>query len=308
MVYSIKKVFRTFSLFTILCLILCSIAPVTYAQVCGGGYARGQRSAVVSQDSLVSDVLTRMAELAEISSNATLSSAQRLAYNEEFNALKTAINDVHVYLGEEFTDRSRQFFNDVIDVNYLLLSDANLLGPDTDSAVSNARNALIKINEALVTARLCLRNSYDRVTISGVPNDRRCAGGFNEDDWRFPTQRFIPLRDTLRELAKIVSESVGPLSVLDRKLQQADVDFIRGEIMTFGVGFPKASNRTNNFITKVFNPVFLGLEFITVDGATSEEANENALLARRLVFEALSTSERCLFVPVRVRGTVRFVD
>ncbi len=271
------------------------------AQVCAQGYERSDREMVKEQFPLIETVLNRMAGLAEMSASSTVPVASRLGWENQFKDLQhylASYGDLRLW-GASL--RASRFMSTVVSPSYLGLSKLTLRGSTVAKSQENSRKALDALNSAIDTAHSCLWLSWDHHEISGTPDDNQCAGGFDKADEARILKIYMEAITTLERMSQI-SVTVGwsVLSTSQRALYESDFVFERegldilGETAVSGV-----SARTQNFVSKIVNPIFLGLNTATVTGSTIAQAQQNAQDAWGSVNKGKMTLESCWFYSVK---------
>lgn len=272
------------------------VSPKLHAQVCASGYDRPDRTVVKIQFSEIEPVLLRMAELAEMSTNGTLSHTQRSALENEFIALREEISRFGDELRPLASSRTNQFLSEVIDAEYLELNALTIQGSTTLEAQENSRTSLDGIVNALSKLMLCIWGSWERHNIELSKFDGRlCAGGYDRSDRILVTRKARGVKLILSKMAKLAQYSATQvLSSSQRLAAQFDFEFAREQLDILGsIYHPRASQRTNYFLNTLIDPGYLDLMQLQIDGATISESQANAKRALNSVNNALTTALTC---------------
>jgi hypothetical protein len=279
-------------------IVLCAVLGLlgeTSAQVCSVGYDRSERRPIQASGDRVSELFDRMAQLAEMSASETISMTQRLALENEFHALKDALREAGDRNRPRLSVRGNTFLHEVIDPDYLGLTELRLRGDSIAESQQLARIALDAVNQARSLLTFCLSGSWDRVALVGTPNDGPRGGGYSRADRRIVSREIRGAQASLSTLAWIAHQSAnGVFSTTQRAIQQFDFEFTREDIELRGRGnFPGVSRRTRTFLRTVIDPTFLGIDQSVVNGESIEESHVNAGAALERVRGALSNLDRC---------------
>jgi len=290
---------RLWSCALILCLFFASSVS---AQICAGGYDRNDRAVVVAQDTQADYLLSRMADVAELSANGVFSVTQRLALLNEFEALRAALGTFGDSDRNGVSGRTNQFLGAVIDANYLGLASLTVIGGTIEESQSNARIALDGVNLARAALKTCLWGSWERHPIVGSPNDGVCAGGYSPRDFLQVQRQINAARGILNRMRQLAYKAAnGAFSVSQRNLLNFDFEYLREDLDILGSRYrPFASSKTNQFLSTLIDPVFLGLMTSTLSGQYILEAQDNARAALAAIGSAFSTLSNCS--SIRPRG------
>lgn len=279
-----------------LCLALFgTTATNALSQICANGYDRDDRPIVLNQYQPVSAHLTRMAELALISANEDYSPTQRMALNNEFSAHRQFIEDYGDRYRPRLSQRSNAFIADVIDPDFLSLSDKTLLGATYEEALDHIRLALDAVNQASSQIQFCLAASWERIQIVNSNDPRQCVGGYDRTDRRIVERDIERAQKILEELAYYASTIAnGVFSEIQRNTIDAEFEFARENLEILGQrNRPAASRRTNYFLRNLIDPAHLGVLSAILTGPTIAEAQANASAALAAVRNAQQNLRRC---------------
>lgn len=274
------------------------LAPIaTYSQSCNGGHERLIRSAMVTTGKEPVQILVRMAALAELSANGNYSQPQRSALDNEFVALAQEIDRIGNDGDPAFGARGNSFLNSTIDTSFLQLSSQRLLGSTIEESQILSRQALDAVNSAQVTLLLCMGGSWDRIIVSGSPNQGNCAGGYSRADRIRVREVLAETKKILNKLERMAQQGASAIESLNlRQVRQDDFDYQREEIELLSnsvIRIWPTTLQTRNFLQTVIDAMYLGIDQSTLMGRSALEAQLNSQRAFQDIIAAKATIDLC---------------
>lgn len=279
-------------------LVFLALAVNAQAQICGSGYSRSERGRILQILPRIERFLTDMANIAEVTANRsdlTLSEIQSL--NDRYQELKSDLNTFSQIDRRFLSQRGNLFVSKVSNSDFLQISNTLVGGLTNLESQANSRLALDALNNAISSAMVCYKNSWDRNLIIGSENDGNCAGGFDSRDRFLVRAKARQLDRTLIDMAYLAEFMANNVS--GRTFQiiyDADYQYLKEEIDVFGEKkVINATKRTRAFLKTFIDPIFLGLFNSTLNGGGDPlVSQENARNALDSLNAALFEVNRCM--------------
>lgn len=284
----LKKV----NLLTPLLLLALLYSGLAFAQV---EYTRRDRAIIFAEAKRQQLFLSRMAELAELSSDGGFSSPQLMALANEFQALKIEIDHLTQAAVSILTPQSNAYRATKFSTTGLGIANLSIDTSATTQGQANNRMTLDSVNAAIALMNEFAANDWQHVSINGSINNGTCAGGFAQQDARYVRRTLAKAASILVDGYKKASEVLdSDLSRSQRFVVNADLEFLKEDLEILGESnHSLVQPQTATFLRTIIDPVYLNIVNEQINAPTLNAARQQALHAKTALAGAYQVLINC---------------